>query len=277
MRKFFIAGCQRSGTTLMRLILDSHSRVRCFDETEGYKILTTNADNFDGYSHDTILTGFKIPRFTEQLLESTMNDLDYGTFSSFYNNDPVIFLVRDYRDVVRSMIRLRYPDGESWVSKYGAQILKYNSLRSGFNVELKKEIDNIDMEANSEHIIGALYWKYKTDALFSLSKANIPIFVVSYELLVQDPFAVLNPLMKFLQIEWQDSLLYHNKIEHTELDCNGIAIGGTDSKLPIHKNSVKAYNNFFTSDDLQRMHELVCGTLTKLSGFGINFLKSEYK
>jgi Sulfotransferase family len=37
--RFFVAGCQRSGTTLLRLVLECHPRVYCFDEAIGYRVL----------------------------------------------------------------------------------------------------------------------------------------------------------------------------------------------------------------------------------------------
>lgn len=39
MERFFISGCQRSGTTMLRLILESHPFIQCFDEVAGYDIL----------------------------------------------------------------------------------------------------------------------------------------------------------------------------------------------------------------------------------------------
>ena len=34
MKKIFIFGCQRSGTTLLRYLLDSHSKIACPPETK---------------------------------------------------------------------------------------------------------------------------------------------------------------------------------------------------------------------------------------------------
>lgn len=39
LKPFYIIGCQRSGTTLMRLILDSHPQVSCVDESSAYDLL----------------------------------------------------------------------------------------------------------------------------------------------------------------------------------------------------------------------------------------------
>ncbi len=54
---FFILGCQRTGTTLMRLILESHSMVKCFDEPQCYEILKNHTEllksNQKEYWHKT--------------------------------------------------------------------------------------------------------------------------------------------------------------------------------------------------------------------------------
>jgi hypothetical protein len=41
--RFFILGCQRSGTTLLRLILESHPDIFCYDEIKAYAVLQGTA------------------------------------------------------------------------------------------------------------------------------------------------------------------------------------------------------------------------------------------
>jgi hypothetical protein len=60
----FITGCQRSGTTMLRLVLECHSGIFCFDEPQSYRVLTS--PEHDGPAA-TDLVGFKIPRLAEQL------------------------------------------------------------------------------------------------------------------------------------------------------------------------------------------------------------------
>lgn len=271
MNNFLIAGCQRSGTTLVRLILESHSAVHCFDETEGYKLLTTGRPEDIANKYKEKLIGFKVPRFTEQLLWTTMSDIDYGEFPSFYHGVPVIFLVRDYRDVIRSMIQLRYSDRESWLQKYGQRILKFQSKLQEFKAEDKKILAAIEQSGFQDHFVGALYWKYKTDALFSLLNSGMPVSIVSYERLVSNPQSELAKLVDFLGLQWEDALLKHDKQNHAELDANGMAIGGTNPKLPIHKNSVKLYEGFFSTHELKDMRTIVYDTLSRLYGLNISF------
>src|SRR5437016_4600645 len=62
-RRFYILGCQRTGTTLMRLVLECHSKILCFGEVRGYQALANNERTIP-YGKEIV--GFKIPRWTEQ-------------------------------------------------------------------------------------------------------------------------------------------------------------------------------------------------------------------
>src|SRR3989442_1785108 len=65
--RFFILGCQRTGTTLMRLVLECHSKILCFGEVRGYQALTNNERTIPSGKQ---IVGFKIPRWTEQFGEA---------------------------------------------------------------------------------------------------------------------------------------------------------------------------------------------------------------
>lgn len=271
MNEFFIAGCQRSGTTLIRLILESHSMIRCFDESEGYKLLTVGKLEQLDFDMANNLVGFKIPRFSEQLLWASMSDIDYGEFPNFYHGAPVIFLVRDYRDVIYSMAQLRYPDGESWLRKHGQRILKFQASHPEFKTEDRKILAAMEHARFPDHLVGALYWKYKTDALFALIDARMPVITISYECLVNNPKNELAKLVGFLGLPWENVLLQHYKLDHAELEADGMAIGGTNPKLPIHKNSVKTHEGFFSHQEMEEMHTIVHDTLDRLSSLSILF------
>jgi len=268
---FFISGCQRSGTTLLRLVLESHSMVRCFDETEGYKLLKSYEESRLLINQNNMLTGFKIPRFSEQLLSQTMSDIDYGDFPSFYMDEPVLFMVRDYRDVIHSMAKLHYPDGETWLKKYGLKILMHQAKQSTFTEENHHLLASIKESDAPDHLVGALYWKYKTEALFLLIEASKPVLPVSYESFVASPREELLKVLEILNLSWENSLLEHSKHRHSELDEDGLAIGGTDPKLAIHNNSIQSHKNFFSTQELEDIRQVVGKTLIDLETLKIGF------
>jgi hypothetical protein len=244
----------------------------CYDETEGYKLLVSRSAFDDVVDQVNYVTGFKIPRFTEQLLWTTMSDLDYGDFPSFYENDPVLFMIRDYRDVIHSMAKLRYPDGQTWLQKYGLNILSHQENCPASTEENRQLLASIKMAGAPDHLVGALYWKYKTEAVFGLVELDKPVLPISYESLVANPRVELERMLNFMGLDWEDSLLEHSKHQHSELDENGLAIGGTDPKRAIHSNSIQSYKSFFSAKELEEMQQIVNSTLSSLKVLKIEFI-----
>jgi hypothetical protein len=103
--RFFILGCQRTGTTLLRLILESHPDVFCYDELIGYAVLQKPAiETFP----QAPLVGFKLPCWTEQLTKPLLFDEGVdGSCRSFYGGEKILFLQRGVRDTIASMLKLR--------------------------------------------------------------------------------------------------------------------------------------------------------------------------
>src|SRR3989338_1555877 len=118
-KRFFIIGCQRSGTTLLRLILESHHSIYCFDERRAYDFLK-DKNNFSlfKFPDNSKLIGFKIPILTEQINNSFLHDYALSiSMSNFYNMEPLVFIVRDCRDVICSMKNLQVSETTSWLKK----------------------------------------------------------------------------------------------------------------------------------------------------------------
>lgn len=141
LERFFISGCQRSGTTMLRLVLESHSSIQCFDEAMGYDILVKEmkGEIVDfSVKAGSVLLGFKIPRFTEQLTQAEFNECDYGSIPSFYRGQKVVHVFRDALDVIASMMKLKVAGGVSWIDKYGRIILQSMMVRQDVRSVFKK-------------------------------------------------------------------------------------------------------------------------------------------
>ncbi len=246
--RFFILGCQRTGTTLMRLILEAHPDVFCYDELKGYAALQK------GVPEDlpnVRLIGFKIPRWTEQLTHQVLFDEGLeGPCDNFYRGEKILFLQRDVRDTVASMLKLKAGESnwcEIWVPRIIEAKLAHNET---FRARYSAELDVI--ESCSRRLIGlaALYWKYKTESFFVYRHEGFPVLAVSYERLVADPRCALESVCAHLRIPFDENLLQHNEFKHSELFENGLTLGNTDPTKPIHSDSLDQWKRFLTDEDI---------------------------
>jgi protein-tyrosine sulfotransferase len=260
MNRFFISGCQRSGTTLLRLILESHPSIQCFDETEGYDLLVRESKGESGeylVKEGSALLGFKIPRFAEQLTWPIFTDPDYGIFPSFYQDQKVVHVFRDALDVIGSMMKLKASGGISWLDRYGRSILKALIHHPNISSLYKEKYSALEQQELPIHLVGALYWEIKNQGYFDLLDHNKPVYAVKYETLVGSPKSELQKLSQFLGVSWSDSLLNHREHPHTELDENGIAIGETDPRRSIDTQSIGRHQQLMTEQQIKDVKNYV--------------------
>jgi hypothetical protein len=252
--RFFILGCQRSGTTLLRLILEAHPEVFCYDELKGYTVLQESAVEDIAPAR---LIGFKLPRWTEQFTRSTLSDEGAeGSCKNFYRGEKILFLQRDVRDNIASMLKLKAGTSnwcELWVPRIiNAKIASDHLFRARYARELSI------IKICESPLIGfaALYWKYKNDAFADYIRAGFPVLPVPYEKLVTDPRPVLESICRHLGIPFDPILLRHNEVPHTELFENGLTVGNTDPRAPIQSGSVRQWDRFLSPGELRLIHRI---------------------
>jgi hypothetical protein len=266
-RRFYVAGCQRTGTTLMRLMLESHPDIACMDEDRSYALLPRLKRRRGQQAIARCkkpLVGFKIPRFTEQLLDLSMDDPEFGTFLNPYAGEAIVFLHRDVKDVVASMMSLTYPDGLSWMERYGRRILAYKSRQNGFASRYGSLLERVEHLGNPPHAVGALYWRYKSEAFLHYREAKLPLLGVYYEQLVADPATEMRRVLSFLGAAWDDRVLAHPRTPHSELDKDGLAIGNTDPSRPIDDSSVGRFTEHLTQQEIADIREIVGSSADRL-------------
>jgi hypothetical protein len=230
-----IVGAQRSGTTLMRLILEAHPLFRCYDEHSAYEILAGNIPFDPGNNERPV---FKIPRFTEQIDEETWADYGAPTARPNYAGQPLIFLLRDPLDVVSSMLSLA---NGTWYDAWIPPILDARAARDR-RFARRWEADRTRAEASNRprEAIGALYWLYKNEALERYRALEFPVHPVRYEELVARPEDVLRALLAALDVPWDDAVLIHESLPHAETEADGTTVGATNALRAIDTESVGA-------------------------------------
>jgi len=252
---FLILGCQRSGTTLLRLILDSHPAVHCFDESLGYEHFQSgwHAERVPAGTH---YIGHKIPVWTEYIADPRVpHPLNY-------RGEPILFLLRDVREVVASMFGMK----DDWVAKQ-IPIRLEAACKAGIPQArvLWQEAQQALGSPWELTVAATVYWKMKTLAYFDLLAANLPVLAVNYRQLVCQPDAMLRRITHFLTIPWHDALLGHSMHAHDELEGQ-MAVGDTDSQRPIDRTSLDRWPERLTReqervilDSAGRLNEAIQG------------------
>ncbi len=204
----FILSCERSGSTMLRYILDTHSKVTCpshlylgnLCESLNRMLTGTLAQTQIGLDEAAkkqfavsetakIIRSF-MDRYVEaknkQLwCEKTPMNLDYlAQLDVHFPDARYICLYRQCMDVVRSSINL---------SKYRF---------------LPEHVPYV--HRNPENIIAAMAenWLDKTGRLLEFEATHQErCFRLKYESVVMQPEATLAPLFRFLGLEWEDDLM----------------------------------------------------------------------
>lgn len=239
MRRFFIAGCQRSGTTMMRLILGSHRDIRCIDEQYSYEMLSGRLTLPDTTA---ALLGFKIPVWTEQLLRPQLDWNEYAyqygndPVRNFYDREPIIFMIRNPFDTISSMLRLRV-ESDSWLQRVGVPVVRGMAESGRLSEEFRAGLEFADSCDDPDVAVGALYWKIKSSAALGYLEAQLPVQLVIYEQFVAAPAAFLPGILRHIGVEWDESVLEHHQRPHDEI-VEGKAIGDTDPARSIDTRSI---------------------------------------
>ena len=263
--RIYLVGCQRSGTTLLRLILESHPDVFCYDEILAYQALLSNQIAARPGATRVV---FKIPRWTEQLLDPVLWDAGIPEEAqNFYRGEKIIFLVRDPKGTIGSMKKLQVGP-KNWLETHPHSIISAKLQRnSHFRSEYAEEFERATSSPDCAILIGCLYWKYKTSALFRYRELQLPMAIIRYESLVTQPEPILRKLCDFLELPWDENLLHHERHEHTEVFPTGVTLGNTDPHAPVHVRSVEEWRSLLSESESALIEESTRPVYDRLEGF----------
>jgi len=238
-------------------VLECHSSVFCFDELDSYRVLASSS--FETPISEP-LVGFKIPRWAEQLDSPVLRDLGLPhEAQQIYHGQKILFLVRDYRDSISSMLKLR--GQTSWLQEWAEPIINAQLAHNGeFARRWSRELALSRTALNRLIGIGALYWTYKNASLLRYKEQGFPVLPICYERLVTRPEEELRRICTFLEIEFSDNLLNHSSQAHRETFQNGLTVGNTNPNRSIDATSVGQWPSFLEAQDITLAQEIV-GTL----------------
>jgi len=198
----FIGGCERSGTTLLRVILDTHSNIHCGPEAKiiaktvpGWinqrrnntqllrEYYNFSDEKIDGLYRNIILTAISGNcDITKQWVaeKSPQNVFYYHQIRTLFPRSLIVNVIRDGRDVVTSLLEM------DWKHPQGKPL--------EFTVDIKSACER---------------WLAATGAAIEFSAgANAqPWLQIRYEDLVTRPRQEITRLLDILGEPWEDDLL----------------------------------------------------------------------
>ena len=207
----FVGGVPRSGTTLMRAMLDAHPEVHCGEETRviprilGMRSRWENSEKERQRLREAGLDGTVLDRATRAFISEII--LGHGIPSKYLcSKDP---LALNYmHDVVRLYPKARFVlmvrDGRA----VAHSIVARNVTITGVN--------------SKSFMSAALFWNKVVSRMTKDCRAlgRRRCLQVQYEKLVKSPRVWMQTVLEFLDVPWSDNVLQHHKFIDSEVSLS---------------------------------------------------------
>lgn len=206
----FVIGCQRSGTSLLRRIVDSHSNIACPPESKFIlpitELLTKRKylAGFGGMGYDRDEVATAIASFVRSFFDSYALSLGKSRWADKTPN---------YVECLPELWEL-----------FGPSVRFVHILRHGLDVAFSLSDDHrhypaIDDQvalAGGDRAVGAgRFWAIQNEKMESFRKV-VPeaCFTIRYEDLTADPESALKPMFDFLHEPWEPQVIEYTKFSH---------------------------------------------------------------
>ncbi len=231
----FIGGAGRSGTTLLRVMLDSHPNIACGPELTTFPgVCMQAAQTLGDHPHDPAAIGDGFKAILDQMMEpywlesgkprvavkTPHNALVFAMLHLLYPEAPLIHIIRDGRDVVASLLAMK-----DWEDPHTGKTIDYTSTAAG----------------------AASYWvQVVTTAREVASAVRGQYYEVRYEDLTTNPSSVLVKLSHFIGEPFNEAMLDYHKIPR---DLSAEANAEQVSK-PVYSDAIGRWKQDLSPQDL---------------------------
>ena len=224
----FIGGYARSGTTLMRAILDVHPDVSCGPETkiipnflDMLKDLNAKNDLSNaGFNESTIDRAAALfvhnilenhVRKAERLCAKDPEVINHIVFlNRLFPKAKFVFMVRDGRDVAYSLMNILEANKSNTFGQFKNYLYNWNK----FNLNNYQMCERIGSERCK---------------------------IVKYERLVRKPKSTIMEVADFLDLAWTNDFLKHNEFVGSKVVVSDTEWSSNQIKKAIYKSSLSAW------------------------------------
>ena len=236
-KPIFIIGTQRSGTTLLRLMLDSHENIAVGFES-GFMLAVDHIKRLPGWNYGK--NWYRRYGMDEEELNARIRDFYSGIFSDYAAANGKARWGEKTPNLapMAEMARI-FPDAQFVCIVRHAGAVASSLKRWNYTFERA-----IDYWVESNRRIKRLAPKLGTER----------VHVCRYEDLVSDPRAVLGDIMSFLDEPWSDDLLRHHEIQTARGTPSSVE-GGTRVDRPVDAGAIDQWRGQLSDAELAALSD----------------------
>jgi len=194
----FIMGSGRSGTTMMINIFHRDCRVEALDEND-----PNIAQNYI-LKMDKVPNVIKASKASFLVMKPILNSFDAKDLLKAYANAKVIWMLRNYKDVIASSIIKFDTVVSDYMKEYVLHGIGSNWITKGLPADTRGILSALKTSEFSCHSWMALVWwaVNRTIILDDLIDSD-RFYLVNYESLVRSPAFTLENIYKFINLKYQ--------------------------------------------------------------------------
>ena len=253
----FVIGVYRSGTTLLRYILDSHSRISCSPETDFLAPLSQLLDDYgEGrmFSSRLLDMGFDRDHVIRKLREFAL--FFYGNYAASANKARWADKSPSYVDYL-GFINTLFPEAQ-FVMIYRHGFDQAHSYTRGGT--LMRDTLGAYCRTGEDLRLGALrYWRAKVAVTMAFEETYPErCFRIHYEALCADPEGHLRSLFAFLNELWEPAVMEYYRFPHDK--------GAEDGRTAATRGFAPSLGHYkrWSQDLLESGHQIAGETLHRL-------------
>ena len=253
----FLIGVYRSGTTLLRYILDSHSNIAVPPETNFLYPLA------DIWRSEWVKNGVRGAGIDENALLDRLRGLAAGVFddyttakgkSRWIDKTPAYTDILDFLDAL-------FGDRCRYIMLYRHGLDVANSLAIMYEKQVLGGPAKQYADAHSDppRLTFARYWAEQCEKMLAFEEARRDqCFCIHYEQFAIEPNTYIPPLFEFLGEEWEPEVLNFNKKQHD--------FGLQDDKILEAGGFKPSTGNYrkWDADEIAAAKEITADTMMKL-------------